>query len=384
MKNVGIIGCGNILETYLKSQQYFNNINFVSCSDIDMSAASKTADKYKLEALTVNEMLSDKKIDVILNITIPQAHYEVSKKSLLAGKHVYSEKPMSVKYSEAKELLKISKENNLYFGNAPDTFLGGGGQLSRKLIDKNTIGKILTGNFIFAFPGVQDFHPNPESWFQKGGGPVIDMGPYFFTTLINLLGPVKNVRARGSKFFNSREYKVGPKKGKKFEVEIPTSYMINMEFKNQSIIQGFISFDVQNHKRNHIELYGTNGSIVVPDPNMFGGPVMISKELGSDWIDNSVEDMPLGKTNIKNHSGRSNESNEQANYRGIGLAEMIGSIENKKQHRCNGNLALHVLDIIESSMMSSDKKTEIVLRSSCERPKPFEINEIKKLLKSKI
>ena len=118
-----------------------------------------------------------------LNITIPQAHYEVSKKCLEAGKHVYSEKPMSVKYDQAKELLKIAKDTNLYLGNAPDTFLGGGGQLSRKIIDEGDLGQILTGNFIFAFPGVQDFHPKPESWFEEGGGPVIDMGPYFLLLL---------------------------------------------------------------------------------------------------------------------------------------------------------------------------------------------------------
>ena len=191
MKNIGVIGCGNILETYLRSQEYFNNINFVSCADINTELAQKTAKENNLKAQSVEELLNDKNIDIVLNITIPQAHYEVSKKILDAGKHVYSEKPMSVKFDQAKELLSISKQKNLYFGNAPDTFLGGGGQLSREIVDSNELGEILTGNFIFAFPGVQDFHPNPESWFQDGGGPVIDMGPYFFTTLVNLLGPAK-------------------------------------------------------------------------------------------------------------------------------------------------------------------------------------------------
>ena len=288
---------------------------------------------------------------------------------------------MSVKYEQAKELLKISNDKNLYIGNAPDTFLGGGGQLARKLIDDGKFGQILTGNFIFAFPGVQDFHPKPESWYQEGGGPVIDMGPYFFTTLVNLLGPAKNIRGRGTKFFDKKEYKVGPNKGKFFDVEIPTSYMFNLEFENKSIVQGFISFDVQNHMRNHIELYGSHGSIIVPDPNMFGGPVITSQELGSSWIKHSVEDKPLGKTNIKNHSGRSNEANEQSNYRGIGLAEMINSIENNRKHRCNGNLALHVLDIIECAMISSIYKVEVDLRSTCERPIPFNDDEIQKLLK---
>ena len=149
----------------------------------------------------MNELLNDEQIDVILNITIPQAHYEVSRSILQAGKHVYSEKPMSIIYEEAKKLLQFAKEKNLYFGNAPDTFLGGGGQLTRQKIDNGEIGEILSGNFIFAFPGVQDFHPNPESWFQDGGGPVIDMGPYFFTTLVNLLGPAKKYKEQRGKVF---------------------------------------------------------------------------------------------------------------------------------------------------------------------------------------
>ncbi len=382
MKNIGIIGCGNILETYLRSQEYFNNINFVACADINTDLAKKTASENNLKFQTVEEMLSDDNIEIILNITIPQAHYEVSKKILEAGKHVYSEKPMSVKYNQAKELLKISRDKNLYFGNAPDTFLGGGGQLAKQKIDSGEVGKILTGNFIFAFPGVQDFHPHPESWFQDGGGPVIDMGPYFFTTLVNLLGPAKNIRSRGMKFFDERDYKAGPNKGKKFQVDVPTSYMLSLEFQSGSVIQGFISFDVLNHKRNHIELYGTKGSIIVPDPNMFGGPIKISKELGSEWVEHTVENKPLGKTNIINHSGRSNEASKQSNYRGIGLSEMIFSLENGNIHKCNGELALHILDIIECSMVSAEEKNEINLRTSCSKPEAMQDDFVIKLLKN--
>ena len=381
MKNIGLIGCGNIAETYFRAQDYFNNINFIACADKFPEAADKCAQQYNIKSLSVDEILIDSDVDIILNLTIPQAHFEVSKLALNAGKHVYSEKPMSISYNEAKELLQLAHNKNLYFGNAPDTFLGGGGQMARQLIDKGEIGKILTGNFIFAFPGVQEFHPNPESWFQLGGGPVIDMGPYFFTSLVNLLGPVKNVRARGKTFSDQREYLVGPKKGKSFEVEISTSVMFDVEFTNEAIVQGFISFDVQNHARNHMELYGTKGSVVVPDPNMFGGPVLLSHELGSQWKEFSVEDKFLGKTNIINHSGRSNEAPKQSNYRGIGLSEMIYSLENQKKHRCNEELALHVLDIIESTIIASETKREISLRSTCNQPNPLNEEEVKLLLK---
>ena len=382
MKNIGLIGCGNIAETYFRAQDYFNNIKFVACADKFPEVSKKCADQYNIKSLTVDEIIHDTNVDVILNLTIPQAHFEISKIALEAGKHVYSEKPMSIKYDEANELVNLAKDNNLYIGNAPDTFLGGGGQVARKFVDDGDIGKVLTGNFIFAFPGVQEFHPNPESWFQSGGGPVIDMGPYFFTTLVNLLGPVKNVRSRGKKFADQREYLVGPKKGKSFNVDISTSVMLDIEFANEAIVQGFISFDVQNHARNHMELYGTKGSLVVPDPNMFGGPVLLSRELGSEWQEFSVEDKYLGKTNIINHSGRSNEAPKQSNYRGVGLSEMIYSIENNIQHRCNGNLALHVLDIIESTIIASETKKEVSLRSTCEQPKPLSEEQIKLLIKN--
>ena len=203
MKNIGLIGCGNIAETYFRSQEYFNNIKFISCADIYEEASKKCALENNIKAQSVEELLSDPLVDVVLNLTIPQAHFEITKKTLLANKHSYCEKPLSISFDEGKELINLAKNRNLYLGNAPDTFLGGGSQLARKKIDDDEVGKILNGNFIFAFPGVQTFHPNPESWFQKGGGPVIDMGPYFFTTLVNLLGSAKNVRARGKKFSNT-------------------------------------------------------------------------------------------------------------------------------------------------------------------------------------
>ena len=381
MKNIGVIGCGNIAETYFKSQNYFNNINFIACADIKQRSADNCAKQNNIKSMSVDDLLNNDDIDVILNLTIPQAHYEISVRALSAGKHVYSEKPMAIKLSDAKKIIELANKKKLYFGNAPDTFLGGGGQLSRKLVDDETIGDILTGNFIFAFSGVQTFHPNPESWFQVGGGPVIDMGPYFFTTLVNLLGPAKNVRARGVKFSSKRTIEIGPKAGREFSIDIPTSCMMDIEFHNGSIIQGFLSFDVQNHARNHMELYGSKGSIVVPDPNMFGGPVLISKELGSEWKEFSVEQMHLGKTNIVNHSGRSNEAPRQSNYRGIGLSEMIYALEKNEPHRCSGELALHVLDIIDTVINAAKKNEEVEIQSTCKRPKPFSEKEIELLLK---
>ena len=381
MLKVGLIGCGHIAETYFRSQKYFNNIEIISCADINAEASKKCAQEYNIDAKEVDDLLADKEINIVLNLTTPQAHYEIIKKTLLAGKHSYCEKPLSTNYEHGAELLQLANDNNLYIGNAPDTFLGGGSQLARQLIDQNKIGDVKLGVINFAFPGVQSFHPEPESWFKKGGGPVIDMGPYYFTALVNLLGPAKCVRAKATKVHDYRTIETGPKKGDKFEVEIPTSIIGSIEFKNSAVIQVFLSFDVINHQRNHIELYGTKGSMIVPDPNMFGGSVFSSCTERGEWKEYSSSDMLIGKTNIFNKSVRSNEEPEVANYRGVGLSEMIDAIENKRTNRCNGKLSLHVLDMIDSTIQSAKFSKPIMMRTVCKQPKYFSEKEITKLIK---
>ncbi len=382
MLKVGLIGCGNIAETYFRSQQYFNNIEIISCADINAEASKKCAQEHNIEAKEVEELLNDSAIDIVLNLTNPASHYEVIKKTLFSDKHSYCEKPMSINFVQGSELAVIAKEKNLYLGNAPDTFLGGGGQLSRKIIDSDLLGDIKLGNFIYASPGLETWHPNPDPWFQKDvGGPIIDMCPYFYTMLVNLLGPAKNITSHATSVSKERKIGNGPKKGSKFKVETPTSFIIIIEFCNGAIIEGFSSFDVINHQRNDMELYGTKGSIVVPDPNMFGGPVSISLSEGGKWKEHSVEEMQLGRTNIINHSGKSNEAAKQSNYRGAGLSEMIYAIENKLEHRCNSNLSLHILEMIESTIKSAESEIKIELQTTCSRPEPFLEEDISKIVK---
>ena len=280
------------------------------------------------------------------------------------------------------KLIKLAKKNKLYVGNAPDTFLGGGIQKSRELLDKKVIGKVKFGNAIFAYPGVQSYHPNPEPWFgKKGGGPVIDMGPYYLTALVNLLGPAKEVFSQSEKGKSKRIIGIGPKKGKKFKVECPTTYFSTIKFFNGTIIRLTLSFDVISHLRNHIELYGNEGSMIVPDPNMFGGSVLISKKLGSSWKNFKTNKMTLGKINIRSQSSRANESPTNANYRGVGLSEMISSIQKKKLHKCSGNLSLHVLNIIDAIHNSAKKGKKIKINQLCERPSIFSKKEIKSIIK---
>ena len=379
---VGLIGCGHIAETYFRAHKYFNNFKIIKCADIKEKAAKKCASTYKIKSLSVKEILNDDEIDIILNLTIPKAHYEISKKALLHNKHVYTEKPMAINLKDGKELVKLAKKKRLYIGNAPDTFLGGGNQKSKELLENNLIGKINLGNMIFAFPGVQSYHPNPEPWFaKKEGGPVIDMGPYYLTALVNLLGPAKEVSGSIMKGVKKRVIGIGPRKGKKIKVHCPTTYLATIVFENKSIIRLTLSFDVIAHGRNHIELYGSNGSMIVPDPNMFGGSVYTCKKLGEKWKEYKTGKMPLGKINIRTKSLRANEAPINANYRGVGLAEMAYCIENKKIHRCNGELSLHVLDIIQSTMKASKTGIKQKIKTTCKIPKRFTLKEIKKILK---
>ncbi len=379
---VGLIGCGHIAETYFRAHKYFNNFKIIKCADINHLAAKKCAKAYKIKALSVKNLLKDSEIEIILNLTVPKSHYEVSKKALLNNKHVYTEKPMAINVKDGKKLLKIAKRKNLYIGNAPDTFLGGGNQKAKELIEKKIIGKINLGNMIFAYPGVQSYHPNPEPWFAKNeGGPVIDMGPYYLTALVNLLGPAKQVW--GSLMWNKKKriIGIGPRKGKSIKVLCPTTYLGTIFFKNKSIIRFTLSFDVIAHHRNHIELYGDKGSMQVPDPNMFGGSVYTCKKLGGVWKEIKTNKMPLGKINIRQKSLRANEAPINANYRGVGLAEMAYCIQNKKKHRCNGELSFHVLDIIQSIMRAARKRKRINIKSTCDIPKKYSNNEIRKILK---
>ena len=289
---------------------------------------------------------------------------------------------MAVNFVEGEELLKLANSKGLYIGNAPDTFLGGGIQKSIDLINQDKIGNVRLGSAIFAYPGVQSYHPNPEPWFANNeGGPVMDMGPYYFTALVNLLGPAKSVHGISTKVFEKRVIGIGPKKDQEFNVQCPTSYLVNLEFHNQALIQITLSFDVVAHQRNHIELYGDKGSMIVPDPNMFGGSVLTCTDDYGAWEEHKTDELPLGKINITSQSERANESPTNANYRGVGLSEMAYCIENGLNHRCSGELSLHVLDIIKSTMKAADTQTLQEIKTTCKKADFFSLEEIQKILK---
>ncbi len=372
---VGIIGCGNISETYFNSQNLFNNFEIISCADINEEVAKKSALIFNVQYQTIEDILSNKEIDLIINLTVPSAHKEIIINSLKAGKHCFSEKPLAISIAESYEIFRLSKEKNLYVGCAPDTFLGAAGQKARNLIDKNTIGKIVLGTFNLMSHGMEDWHPNPDFFFKAGAGPVFDVGVYYITQLVNLIGPVKSIIATRKIVSDERTITSHPRYGEKIKVETPTTLIGILEFRNNAKIQFFCSWDVWKHKHSTIELYGTNGSMVIPDPNFFSGDVLISIK-GKDWEINNNDNMLLGIPNKIDTNG-----SKIANYRGIGLSEMINSIENQLESRCSLDLSMHVLEVMEGIIISSKEQKTYNLKTRPPQPQYFDEKHIAKLKK---
>lgn len=356
MQKIGLIGCGNISSAYLNNTPVFPQMRIVKCADLRPDAAKAAAEKFGLEAVSVEALLNDPEIDIILNLTTPEAHAEIDLRALEAGKHIYSEKPFAVTRDDGKKILQTARAKGLRVGCAPDTFLGGGHQTCRKLIDDGIPGKITGGNVIMACPGHESWHPAPGFYYKKGGGPLMDMGPYYITALVNLLGPVKQVAAFCSR---SSDLRCGLKvnHGKTFPVEVDTHIAAVLEFACGSVINMTMSFDVfrlSSQMANCIELWGINGALRTPDPNTFNGEVRFARSgLTADWC--TAE----------------NNFIYNENMRLIGLADMAAAIELGRPHRCCGDLAYHVLDVMCSILEANEKRTYISIESSCERPAPF-------------
>ena len=373
---VGIIGCGNISETYFNCQNIYNNFDIIACADIDTKAAKKSAEKFNVKAQSVEDLLSNPEIDLIINLTIPSAHKEVIINSLNAGKHCFSEKPLAMNFDEGKEIYELSKQQKLYIGCAPDTFLGAAGQRARQLLDNNEIGEVVLGTFNIMSHGMEHWHPNPDFFFKPGAGPVFDLGVYYITQLINLIGPVRSISSLSGTATQERIITSQPRSGEKIKVETPTTLMGILEFENNAKIQFFCSWDVWKHKHTTIELYGLDGSMIVPDPNFFSGDILLS-EKEDNWQVINNDKMLLGIPNTID-----NEGIKIANYRGIGLSEMVDAIINQRKARCSLDLAIHVLEIMEGILKSSKEKKIYKLTTKPSQPQLLSENEIKILIKN--
>ena len=372
---VGIIGCGNISETYFECQNLFNNFSVTACADINIEAAKKSAEKYNVNAFSVDDILSSEDVDLIINLTIPAAHKEIIMKSLKAGKHCFSEKPLAMSFSEGLEISELAISKNLYVGCAPDTFLGAAGQKARSLIEDNKIGNVVLGTFNLMSHGMEHWHPNPDFFFKPGAGPVFDVGVYYITQLVNLIGPIKSISSLSGTATPERIITSEPRNGEKIKVETPTTLMGNLEFHNNAKIQFFCSWDVWKHKHSTIELYGLEGSMIVPDPNFFSGDILISHK-EEDWQIINNDKMLLGIPNKTDNNG-----SKIANYRGIGLSDMIDAIHNQRQSRCSLDLAVHVLEAMEGIIKSSDDRVNYHMQTKPNQPDFLDDSEVVKLKK---
>ena len=351
--NIGIIGCGNISGNYLTNAKKYEVLNITACADLFRDKAEAIAAKYGIpKVCTVEELLADPSVEIILNLTTPDSHALIAKQALLAGKSVYNEKPLTISREEGEEILKIARERGLRIGCAPDTFLGAGYQTCRKLIEDGEIGTPIAAAAFFMNHGHESWHPNPEFYYQKGGGPMLDMGPYYLTALVSLLGPVKRITGSTKTTFLERYYTRDGNK-KTIKVETPTHIVGTLDFQNGATAIIITSFDIWAHHFPYIEIYGTEGSISAPDPNGFEGSVKIWKPSTKEW-----QEVPLLPTRAQ--SGRS-----------IGLADMALGIHQGRPHRANGDLAFHVLDIMHTIHDASDKNTHIFLSSTCNQPEPL-------------
>ncbi len=348
--NIGIIGCGNISDAYLKAAPQFPVLNIIACADLNMQAAQAKAATYGAEAMEVAALLADPRIDIILNLTTPQHHVSVGLQAIRAGKHVYAEKPLGIALPEALTLVQAAKDAGLRIGSAPDTFLGGVHQTARAAIDAGLIGDIVAGQAAMMCPGHELWHPNPDFYYQPGGGPLLDMGPYYLTCLINVLGPVAHVSGAVSTPQTNRTIGSGPRQGQTFAVQVPTHIAGLLTFASGAQITLTTSFDVWKHGANHIELYGRKGSMIVADPNQFAGAIRVSAGKG-DWAD-----LPQS------------HSYGNGNYRILGLADMAQAILSNRPHRANAGLALHVLEVMEGIMTSASTGHRVSMQHRCARP----------------
>jgi predicted dehydrogenase len=348
---VGVIGCGAISNAYFKGLAPFSKYaQITACADLDIERAGKKASEHGVgKAYSVEELLDDPEVDAVLNLTIPGAHAGVNLQAIKAGKHAYCEKPFSLTYKDGLKVLKEAQKRKLRLGCAPDTVLGGGIQTCRKLIDEGVIGQPVAATANMLSHGPESWHPNPEFYYQVGGGPLFDMGPYYLTSLVTMLGPVKSVSALARTTFKERTITNQLMYGKKIKVMTPTHLCGGLEFGQGVIGTVTMSFDIWAHHKPMMEIYGTEGSLKCPDPNNFGGEVRVWTTKKQEWVN-----VPLTHTD---QIGR-----------GVGIADMAFALKKRRQHRLNGEMALHIVEVMEAFHISAKAGRKIAIKSQCRQP----------------
>jgi predicted dehydrogenase len=357
--NVGIIGCGTISGVYLANfAQRFPHVRVAAVADLDPGRAKARAAEHGVaRACSVEELLGDRDIELVLNLTTPQAHAEVTLAAIAAGKHVYTEKPLAVSLRDGEKILASARRKGVQVGAAPDTFLGAGLQTCISLIDEGAIGVPVAASAFMTSHGPESWHPDPGFYYALGGGPVFDMGPYYLTALLAMLGPAQRVSGSVKRTFPRRLVGSGPKAGQLIEVEVPTHVSGTIDFAIGTVATFLMSFDVWHAQLPRIEIYGSEGSLSVPDPNTFGGPVRVRGSSDAEWRE---VDVPPAFSD---------------NCRGLGVAEMVEAIRQGRAQRASGALALHALEIMHAVHEASSAERYSTLRFPAPRPEPFSHEE---------
>jgi len=379
MKNtygVGVMGAGVISGQYLTYAPLFAGFEVRGVADILPDRSAARSAEFGVPDMTPEQMLKSDAIDVVISLTPPAVHYQVMMEAIAAGKHAYTEKPFALSLEQGKAVKAAADAKGVRVGAAPDTFLGGAHQQVRSIVDAGTIGRITSGTAFVMSRGMEHWHPNPDFFFQVGGGPVLDVGPYYVTNLIQLIGPVKRVTAFSGSARAEREITApdSPLKGQMIKVGTPTTIHGVLEFHSGAIVSLVASWDVMSHGHSPIELYGSNGTLYVPDPNFFGGEITIADTAG---VKAPVDrwDHPLGLPN----AGSTNAA--RANYRSAGVADFVAAIDEGRPARCDVDLVLHAVDVMTSLLRAGETGQVQTLTTTCGRPAALGPQEARALLR---
>ncbi len=372
---VGLVGTGRISDIYLKTCASFEEIEIAACASLNIEESRAKAAQHGIAKVCLpDDIFADPDIDCVLNLTIPAAHAEISLKALEAGKHVYSEKPFVTDIEQGKEILALAAQKGLTVGNAPDTFLGGRWQTVRKLLDQGAIGRPTGVAAFVGTHGVERHNPNPDFYYQLGGGPLLDLGPYYLTVMVFLLGPVKRVSGIARRTFDRRMIENGPRHGEWMEVEVDTHSLSLLEFDSGAIGSMTMSFDVWDSEAPRFEIYGEDGTICIPDPdpvhgaNIFQGDVWLRTRENSRW---THQPRPTGRDHwqvAENTHGFNQDS------RGLGLLDLAYAVRDGRPPRASGEMALHVFEVMSGILEAPDRGGFVDIDSRCTIPQPLPEN----------
>ncbi|WP_066518804.1 Gfo/Idh/MocA family protein [Curtobacterium ammoniigenes] len=354
---VGMVGVGTISAQYFASFEKLPNLQLVAVADINEERAREVAAEHGVDARSVDDLFASDDIDAVLNLTIPATHVDVGLRAIEHGKHVFAEKPLGLSVTEARPLVEAADAAGVLLGSAPDTVLGTGIQTARAVIDDGVIGDVLGASVHWSAPGHERWHPNPAFYYQPGGGPLLDMGPYYITSLVTLFGPIIRVSGLATRSDRPRTVATGPQAGTPIPVAIDTHVTALLEHESGVSSQITVSFEVWATRSPLFEVYGTKGTLAVPDPNRFNDPVEVYTADTAEW-------RAVPETAGYRDSGR-----------GYGLAELAEALHNNRQPRASGALALHVLDVMESIARAADERSVVTLHTTVERPETVPLSD---------